>query len=153
MSQQPYPKPVRFHGRGAGRSSVSYLALHRMGFSVPRRLLVERCALTAPFHPCRRFFRNAGGLFSVALSVEKFFNFPPACISKNTGGHGPPLQMSYAASRPLVFGLSSSSLATGSDSPPFQNREENKSVREGLQDGQNLQIPSTNIQAPEKFQC
>ena len=78
--------------RGAGRSRVSYLALHPMGFSVPRRLLVERCALTAPFHPYRRFFRNAGGLFSVALSVEKPFNFPPACISKNGDGHRPTLQ-------------------------------------------------------------
>jgi hypothetical protein len=41
-----------------------------------------------------------GGLFSVALSVGKSFNFPPACISGQN--------RSYAASRPMVFGLSSS---------------------------------------------
>ena len=37
--------------RGAGRSSVPYLALHPMGFSVPPRLLSGRWALTPPFHP------------------------------------------------------------------------------------------------------
>ena len=47
-----YPKPARLAaGRGAGNSSVSYLALHPMGFSVPPRLLLERWALTPPFHP------------------------------------------------------------------------------------------------------
>ena len=68
--------PSRFGGTGAGRSGVSYLALHPMGFSVPRRLRFARCALTAPFHPCHfeisnlRFEISKGGLFSVALSVE-----------------------------------------------------------------------------------
>ena len=46
-----YPKPVHFRGRGTSRSSVSYLALHPMGFSVPRRLRFARWALTPPFHP------------------------------------------------------------------------------------------------------
>jgi len=46
-----YPKPVRFRGRGAGSSSVSNLALHPMGFSVPCCLRFTRCAFTAPFHP------------------------------------------------------------------------------------------------------
>ena len=39
-------------GHGAGRSRVFYLALHPMGFSVPPRSLLERWALTPPFHPC-----------------------------------------------------------------------------------------------------
>ena len=49
-----YPKPVPRTGRGAGNSSVSYLALHPMGFSVPPGLLTERWALTPPFHPYHR---------------------------------------------------------------------------------------------------
>jgi hypothetical protein len=49
-----YPKPVPRAERGAGSSSVSYLALHPMGFSVPPRLLLERWALTPPFHPYRQ---------------------------------------------------------------------------------------------------
>src|SRR4051812_7920539 len=76
----PYPEPVRFREHAAGRCAVPYLALHPMGFAVPRRLRFERCALTAPFHPyphrsLSRFPLSAtsaaGGLFSVALSVEK----------------------------------------------------------------------------------
>ena len=54
LSERPIPETCgAFTPRGAGRSSVSYLALHPMGFSVPRRLRFARCALTAPFHPCR----------------------------------------------------------------------------------------------------
>src|SRR5689334_22915963 len=30
---------------------LSYLVLLRVGFTLPARLLVPRCALTAPFHP------------------------------------------------------------------------------------------------------
>jgi len=70
LSQQPIPGTHPACARlGAGRSEVPYLALHPMGFSVPRRLLDERWALTPPFHPYLRFLRNAGGMFSVALSV------------------------------------------------------------------------------------
>ena len=65
---------------------VSYLALLPMGFSVPPRLLSERWALTPPFHPCRRHTIYSGGLFSVALSVEKPLDFPPASISNQTTG-------------------------------------------------------------------
>jgi hypothetical protein len=64
-----YPKPVCFRKRGTSRSSVSYLALHPMGFSVPRRLRFARWALTPPFHPYHNCSRNSGGIFSVALSV------------------------------------------------------------------------------------
>ena len=44
----------------------SYLVLLRVGFSLPRLLPDARCALTAPFHP----YLQAGGIFSVALSVD-----------------------------------------------------------------------------------
>ena len=46
------------------------MALHPMGFSVPRRLLAGRWALTPPFHPYRGSLRSPGGIFSVALSVR-----------------------------------------------------------------------------------
>jgi hypothetical protein len=49
----PYPEPVHFREHAASRCEVPYLALHPMGFSVPRCLRFARCALTAPFHPYR----------------------------------------------------------------------------------------------------
>jgi len=49
------------------------LALLQVGFAVPTLLPGSRCALTAPFHPCRpprpHGRRVLGGLLSVALSV------------------------------------------------------------------------------------
>ena len=45
--------------RRDGRPLSPYLALLRMGFTVPPPSPAERCALTAPFHPCRPF----GGRF------------------------------------------------------------------------------------------
>jgi hypothetical protein len=65
-----YPKPIPQAECGAGSSKVSYLALHPMGFSVPRRLLGKRWAFTPPFHPYPTFRGRPGGLFSVALSVK-----------------------------------------------------------------------------------
>lgn len=96
-----YPGPIPFPETEAGRFLVPYLALHPMGFSVPRCLRFERCAFTAPFHPYRRSFRNTGGLFSVALSVRTARAAAARVYLNRTS-------LSYAASRPLVFGLSSS---------------------------------------------
>jgi hypothetical protein len=55
-----------------GPSLLPYLALLRVGFALPAKLLPPRCALTAPFHPYLRQYRSAfaGGIFSVALSVS-----------------------------------------------------------------------------------
>jgi hypothetical protein len=39
------------------------------GLPCHRVLPPARCALTAPFHPCRPLYRGVGGLLSVALSV------------------------------------------------------------------------------------
>ena len=41
----------------------------RWGFPCRRLLPATRCALTAPFHPCRHPCGHVGGLLSVALSV------------------------------------------------------------------------------------
>ena len=88
MSQQPYPKLIRLRENGAGRSSVSYLALHPMGFSVPLRLRSARWSLTPPFHPycptrnskceTRKQFRAPRSEFHVG----KRFNFLWHCPSK-----------------------------------------------------------------------
>ena len=75
-----------------------------MGFSVPPRLRLERWALTPPFHPYRRLLRSAGGLsfcgtFRRHASRRASRVYPAADLSAPAG---------YAASRPSVFGLSSS---------------------------------------------
>ena len=46
-----------------------YSVLLPVGFAVPPALPPARCALTAPFHPCRGIRNTRGGLFSVALSL------------------------------------------------------------------------------------
>ena len=96
-----YPESVRFRGTGAGRSGIPYLALHPMGFSVPRRLRFARCALTAPFHPCRWLLRNTGGFIFCGTVRRKAFQLSARVYPNRT-------DLGYAASRPLVFGLSSS---------------------------------------------
>src|SRR3984957_13019399 len=45
-----------------------YLVLLPVGLAMPRPLPCARCALTAPFQPCRTF-RVLGGVISVALSL------------------------------------------------------------------------------------
>src|SRR5262245_36383709 len=48
-----------------------YSVLLPVGFAVPSPLPATRCALTAPFHPCRgRTQRAAAVSFSVALSLS-----------------------------------------------------------------------------------
>ena len=74
LSMQPIPGiRFAFAKAGAGRSGIPYLALHPMGFSVPRCLRFARCALTAPFHPYPRLLRNAGGLIFCGTVRQKVF--------------------------------------------------------------------------------
>jgi len=40
-----------------------YLVLLPVGFALPPPLPAPRCALTAPFHPCRPALRRGGGMF------------------------------------------------------------------------------------------
>ena len=95
--------PFRSAKHGAGSSGVPYLALHPMGFSVPPGSRRERWALTPPFHPYHVTCEHApGGLFSVALSVRMPHGIA-ARVYPQVKARG------YAASRPMVFGLSSPS--------------------------------------------
>ena len=50
-----------------GAACRSYLVLLPVGFALPPPLPAARCALTAPFHPCRPPPRKAGGLGGVFL--------------------------------------------------------------------------------------
>ena len=65
-------RPTRKHALAARRGfrrMLPYLALLPAGFAVPSPLPSTRCALTAPFQPCRRACARLGGVLSVALSV------------------------------------------------------------------------------------
>ena len=64
----------RPHADAAGHP---YSVLLPVGFALPPLLPGARCALTAPFHPCRG--RDPGGLFSVALSLGS----PPPAVSRH----------------------------------------------------------------------
>jgi len=69
------------------------MVLLRMGFTMPVPLPVRRCALTAPFHPCRRSVAGAGGLFSVALSLGS----PPPGVTRHPDPVEPGLSSPRAA--------------------------------------------------------
>ena len=50
--EQPTREPMRA-ACGLEKPMFPYLALLQVGFAVPLPLPAARCALTAPFHPCR----------------------------------------------------------------------------------------------------
>src|SRR5258707_2655167 len=55
-----------------------YLVLLLVGLAMPPSLPKTRCALTAPFQPCRTF-RVLGGVISVALSLRS----PPPAVNRH----------------------------------------------------------------------
>ena len=69
--------------RLASRHSPPCLVLLRVGFTMRALLPAPRCALTAPFHPCRRpdprGLGRLGGLLSVALSLGS----PPPGVTRH----------------------------------------------------------------------
>src|SRR5262245_53083296 len=77
-------QPTRAAGPDGPETEVShrsYSVLLPVGFTVPFPLPETRCALAAPFHPCRRLIRNApvAVCFSVALSLSR----SAACAETN----------------------------------------------------------------------
>ncbi len=98
LSKRRYPEPGSVLRPGLERAApqVPYLALHPMGFSVPRALRIERWALTPPFHPCRTEARRF--VFCGTVRRRAFRLFLPRVSPPKRG---------YAASRSVVFGLSS----------------------------------------------
>ena len=113
-----YPEPVRFRGLERAAPGFPIWPCTRWGFPC-RVACASRGALLPHLFTITSTFSCRGCLFSVALSVGKSLNFPPACI--------PAIKPGYAASRPVVFGLSSfAPCCDESDSPPFQNQLDNK---------------------------
>jgi hypothetical protein len=89
-------RPGRRRGSPLGQGAVAgqvpcrpYLVLLPVGFAVPPASPRARCALTAPFHPCRRSesLPGAGGLFSVALSLGS----PPPGVTRHRASMEPGL--------------------------------------------------------------
>ena len=93
----PHSRTTSSPTKGRRRSC---LRLHAVGFAVPRPSPVERCALTAPFHPCRPRER---GRRSVLCGT-----FPD--LQPVVGGCYPP-------PCPVVLGLSSPPENRWSDHP------------------------------------
>src|SRR5581483_2275598 len=114
LSLQPIPETrFTFAKHGAGRSWVSYLALHPMGFSVPRRLRFARCALTAPFHHHLDIVADIGAVcFLWHCPLENLSIFHPRVSPTKSGLRG----IAPGGVRTFLF------RRTGSDSPPFQNQ-------------------------------
>ncbi len=75
----------------------SYLVLLPVGFSLPPPLPAARCALTAPFHPCRPSGvpRRVGGVLSVALSLGS----PPPGVTRHRTSVEPGLSSPRATAR------------------------------------------------------
>ena len=122
--------PSAFAERGAGRSGIPYLALHPMGFSVPRRLRFARCALTAPFHPCRHTCESTGGLIFCGTVRRKAFQLS-ARVYPNRNRLGVTRHRAlWCSDFPLPARVHLPQYCYGgraeSDSPPFQNQWKNK---------------------------
>jgi len=64
---------------------LPYLVFLRVGFAVPALSPGPRCALTAPFHPCRPGSPRDGGLLSVALSLAS----RPVAVGNHPGPWSP----------------------------------------------------------------
>src|SRR5260370_13520101 len=62
-------RPIRTSIRGLLSPCRPYSVLLPVGFAVPPPLPEARCALAAPFHPCRGIFTPRRSAFSVALSL------------------------------------------------------------------------------------
>jgi hypothetical protein len=80
------PRLARPTRAGGGNAAVvthvrPYPVLLPVGFALPPLLPAARCALAAPFHPCRQGLLRAGGLFSVALipGVAPAGRYPAPC--------------------------------------------------------------------------
>jgi hypothetical protein len=98
-------RPTRAAARKPARSARfrgicrPYLVLLPVGFAVPSPLPAARCALAAPFHPCRPCSpmgeHGLGGLLSVALSLGS----PPPGVTRHRVPVEPGLSSPRAAPR------------------------------------------------------
>src|SRR6185437_14546550 len=85
----------------SGPLLLPYLVLLRVGFTLPDELLRPRCALTAPFHPCRnravtlqrRYF------FCGTFRKSPFERLPPA-VSRHAALWRPDFPPTFAGDHP-----------------------------------------------------
>ena len=75
----PWPGSDPGQAPWANAAGRPYSVLLPVGFALPPLLPGARCALAAPFHPCPQRRGDAGGLFSVALSLGS----PPPAVSRH----------------------------------------------------------------------
>ncbi len=121
----PQASSERTRERGGPPHVLPYLLLLQVGLAVPPVSPRARCALTAPFHPCRHWLKlPAGGLFSVALSRESprlavnqhpalwSPDFPPALIPPGTPSKWCPQRLAAPASARTALTAAGSSRAT-----------------------------------------
>src|ERR1700757_3293546 len=78
MGIAPAPHATDPDGDAENITCRPYLVLLPVGLAVPFLLPGPRCALTAPFQPCRGF-RPVGGVISVALSLGS----PPPAVNRH----------------------------------------------------------------------
>ena len=77
-------RPIRHRGKSRNIRR-SYLVLLPVGFALPPPLPAARCALTAPFHPCRPHPEGQNGLGGVFL-----WHFPWGRPRRALPGTAPP---------------------------------------------------------------
>ena len=112
-----YPESVSLsRNTGAGRSGIPYLALHPMGFSVPRRLRVARWLLPHLFTLTRVSCETPGGLIFCGTVRRKVFQLSARVYPSRTE----PELRGIAPFGVRTF-LPRPAVRDGSDSPPFQN--------------------------------
>ena len=99
-----------------------YMVLLPVGFAVPLALPLARCALAAPFHPCRQGRSHAGGLFSVALSLKaRPWALPPPGVTRHRIPVEPGLSSPAVAGkrgRPAAWRMAHTRATNPSASPP-----------------------------------
>jgi len=104
----------------------SYSVLLPVGFTVPSPFPGPRCALTAPFHPCRPGEPGFGGLLSVALSLGS----PPPVVNRHRVSAEPGLSSPRNRFRGATVRPSDGALISGRRGEP-QARRANDRRRRG----------------------
>jgi hypothetical protein len=82
-SSQPGDLTRHRRDTGTGYPWSPYLALLRMGFTVPPPFPEERCALTAPFHPYHRSTRGRSVLCGTFPRVAAAGGYPACRLSRS----------------------------------------------------------------------
>ena len=112
-----------------GDACRSYLVLLPVGFSLPPPLPAARCALAAPFHPCRSpgVPRRTGGVLSVALSLGS----PPPGVTRHRTSVEPGLSSLRTRRRAAIRPSGTTNLGVR-DAPVKARRDPRKNGRMGF---------------------